>query len=72
VTAIGPERKPEDWRLLFDSLKLSLKAALLHNGNDLPAIPAGHDVHTEESHGDKENLLSCRQYSKHRWKSVEM
>ena len=32
---------PLDWRLFIDSSKLSLKAVILHNGNNLPSIPGG-------------------------------
>jgi len=33
---------PLDWRLFIDSSKLSLKAVLLHNNNNLLSIPFGH------------------------------
>lgn len=29
----------EEWRLFIDSSKVSLKAVLLHNGNNKPSIP---------------------------------
>ena len=34
MRAIGHKRQPENWRLFIDSNKLSLKAVLLHNGNE--------------------------------------
>ena len=34
-----------DWRLFIDSSQRSLKAVLLHNGNEKPCIPIAHSVH---------------------------
>ncbi|KAI6658945.1 hypothetical protein LOD99_10864 [Oopsacas minuta] len=39
-----PQYKPEDWRLLIDSSKRSLKCVLLHNGNKYASIPTGHST----------------------------
>jgi len=53
MNVLGIKHDPQEWRLLIDSLKLSLKAVLLHNGNQHPSIPVGHAVHMKESY---ENL----------------
>jgi len=45
MDALGIKRDPQEWRLFIDSSKLSLKAVLLHNGNQHPSIPVGHGVH---------------------------
>ena len=36
MNALGIKHDPQKWRLFIDSSKLSLKAVLLHNGNQLP------------------------------------
>ncbi|CAG9789605.1 unnamed protein product [Diatraea saccharalis] len=38
---------PDQWRLFIDSSKISLKAVLLHNGNEFPSVPLAHGVHLE-------------------------
>ena len=45
MAALNIVHDPDEWRLFIDSSKTSLKAVLLHNGNDLPSIPVGHAVH---------------------------
>jgi hypothetical protein len=37
VAALYINHSPEEWRLFIDSMKLSLKAVLLHNGKMLPS-----------------------------------
>jgi hypothetical protein len=49
MTALNMNHKPEEWRLFIDSLKSSLKAVLLHNGNVLPSIPVGYAVNMKDS-----------------------
>jgi len=39
MDALGIIHDPQEWRLFIDSLKQSLKAVLLHNGNKHPSIP---------------------------------
>jgi hypothetical protein len=51
MNALGIKHDQHEWRLFMDSLKLSLKAALLHNGNRHTFIPVGHAVHKKETHG---------------------
>ena len=58
---------PGEWRLFIDSSKTSLKAVLLHNGNDLPSIPVGHAVHMKETYGNIKQLLRCINYDQHQW-----
>ena len=40
---IGCCYDPSEWRLFIDSSKASLKAVLLHNGNEKPSIPVAHE-----------------------------
>ena len=39
LVALNLHHDTSQWRLFIDSSKRSLKAALLHNGNQLPSIP---------------------------------
>jgi hypothetical protein len=38
------EHDVTEWRLFNDSLKISLKAVLLHDGNKFPSVPLAHTV----------------------------
>ena len=58
---------PLDWRLFIDSSKLSLKAALLHNGNTLPSTPVGHSVQNKESYENMKILMEAINYNKFKW-----
>ena len=40
-----PVYHPNDWRLLLDSFKHSLKCVLVHNGNVYAAVPIGHCIY---------------------------
>jgi hypothetical protein len=42
------EYKVNEWQLLIDSSKRSLKAVLLHNGNNYTSLPIGHSVRLKE------------------------
>ena len=55
----------KEWRLFIDSSKLSLKAVLLHNGNQHPSIPVGHAVHMKETYENVKQLLNKLEYSKY-------
>ena len=39
---IGCSYDPSEWRLFIDSIRASLKAVLLRNGNEKPSIPVAH------------------------------
>ncbi|QQP34854.1 Uncharacterized protein FKW44_022893 [Caligus rogercresseyi] len=39
---LGCDHDPADWHLFIDSGKNSLKAVLLHNGNEKPSVPLAH------------------------------
>jgi len=41
---LGCEYVPDQWRLFIDSSKASLKAVLVHNGNEKPSVPIAHAV----------------------------
>jgi len=47
----------DEWRLLIDSSKVSLKAVLLHNENVLHSIPVSHAFGIEERNDSMKPLL---------------
>lgn len=57
-----------EWRLFIDSSKESLKAVLLHNGNEKPSIPLAHAVNMKESYDTMAKLLHFIKYKEHNWK----
>lgn len=59
---------PAEWRLFIDSSKLSLKAVLLHQGNNKPSIPLAHAVNMKETYESMALLLNLINYSQHNWK----
>lgn len=59
---------PNEWRLFIDGSKESLKAVLLHNGNEKPSVPIAHAVNTKETHEIMVKLLECIKYKKYEWK----
>ena len=62
MNELGVQHCPEEWRLFIDSSKSSLKAVLLHNGNDYPSVPVGHSVHMRESFENMVFLLDHIKY----------
>jgi len=65
MNALGIKHDPQEYRLFIDSSKLSLKAVLLHNGNQHPSIPVGHAVHMKETYENIKQLLKKLEYSKY-------
>jgi hypothetical protein len=61
------EYKPSQWRLFVDSSSESLKAVLLHNGNEFPSIPVAHSTHMKEDYMNVKKLLDFINYQKHMW-----
>jgi hypothetical protein len=66
--ALGCPYDPSEWRLFVDSSKRSLKAVLLHKGNEYPSVPVGHSVHLKESYENFDLLFRLINYDMHRWK----
>jgi len=67
MNALGIKHDPQEWQLFIDSSKLSVKAVLLHNGNQHPSIPVGHAVHMKESYENRKQLQNKLDYSKYGW-----
>lgn len=59
--------EPSEWRLFIDGSTDSLKACLLHNGNEKPSIPLAHSVDWKESRESMENILNAIKYEEYEW-----
>lgn len=68
--AIGITCNPSEWRLFIDSSSRSLKAVLLHNGNNNPSIPMAHSVHLKEDYTSVKMLLSALKYDDYGWEVI--
>lgn len=56
---LGFPHSPEEWILLIDVSKLSVKAVLLHSGNVKPLVPFAHSVAKKESYESMSLLLNA-------------
>jgi len=65
--AMHMRHSPEQWRLFIDASKTSLKAVLLHNGNELPSIPVAYAPSTKETYTTMNNILVEVDYKKYQW-----
>lgn len=65
MSKLGYNYSPDQWRLFIDSSKSSLKAVLLHIGNDLSSVPAAYGIHVKETYVNLKNLLEKIQYDRH-------
>ena len=68
MNALGHKHITEEWRLFIDSSKLSLKAVLLHNGNEYPSVPLAYSTSMKETYENMKIMLEKIQYDKHEWK----
>lgn len=57
-----------EWRLFIDSSKSSLKAVLLHNGNEKPSIPVAYSVSMKENYDNLAAILKAIKYQDFEWK----
>ena len=62
-----PQYQPEEWRLFIDSSKRSLKAVLVHNGNQFASIPLAHSTTLKEKYEAVKYLLEKIRYCQHEW-----
>jgi len=68
--AIKIQFNPQDWRLFIDSSSRSLKAVLLHNGNQYPSIPLAHSVHMKEDYNNVKIMLHSLKYTQYQWEVI--
>ncbi|GBL89043.1 hypothetical protein AVEN_255188-1 [Araneus ventricosus] len=54
--------QPNEWQLFIDASKLSLKAVLLNDVNELPSIPVGHAVYMKVTYHNLKQLLEMINY----------
>ena len=64
---LGCDHDPADWRLFIDSGKNSLKAVLLHNGNEKPSVPLAHAFGMTETYETMRQLLDSIKYNDFKW-----
>ena len=64
---ISIDYNPSNWRLFIDSSTQSLKAVLLHNGNEFPSIPLAHSVQMKENYDNVKQMMEVLNYQTHRW-----
>lgn len=67
VHELGIDYDPTEWRLFIDSSNKSLKAVLLHNGNQVSSVPVGHSVHLSENYENMRLMLNFLKYDDHDW-----
>ena len=58
---------PEEWRLLMDSSKRSLKCVLLHNRNSYGAVLIGRSTVLKEQQQDLRTVMNLLKYHEHNW-----
>lgn len=67
MAKLGLSYDRSQWRLFIDSSKRSLKAVLLHNGNEYASIPIAHSVYLKESYENMKKVLGKIKYDEHKW-----
>lgn len=67
MKSFGFVHDPDEWRLFIDGSTDSLKAVLLHNGNEKPSIPLAHTVDLNESHDNLKTILKVIKYDEYEW-----
>lgn len=65
--AMNLEYNADDWRLFIDASTISLKAVLLHIGNELPSVPIAYSRGLKEDYNTLKKLLKNVKYAEHKW-----
>lgn len=65
---LGHPHIEDEWRLFIDGSTASLKAVLLHIGNEHPSIPIAYATNLKESYESMKAILDLIQYNDHKWK----
>jgi len=68
MEVLGHDYNPDQWRLFIDSLKVSLKVVLHHNGNRFPSVPLAHAANIKETYKRMTLLLGKIKYDEFKWK----
>ena len=64
---LGYDHVSDEWRLFIDSGKDSLKAVLLHHGNEKPSVPIALAHGLKETYQSMETILGLIKYNAHNW-----
>ena len=67
MSSYGHEHKSAEWRLFIDSSQKSLKAVLLHNGNQFLSVPIGYSALVKETYETMKKLLELIKYEQYKW-----
>lgn len=67
MNSFGIVHKPDECRLFIDGSTESLKAVLLHNGNEKPSVPLAHSVDLNESYDTLKAILLAINYENYQW-----
>jgi len=59
---VGITCNPSEWCLFIDSSSQSIKAVLLHNGNNYPSLPMAHSGHLKADYTSVKMLLNALKY----------
>ena len=62
IISFSIEYKDNNWRLLIDSSKRSLKTVLLHNGSKYASVPVAHSVHLKDCYENLNLILTKLSY----------
>jgi hypothetical protein len=62
------ETIPNQWRLVIDSSKVSLKMVLLYNGKKISSVPVTHAANMKVSYESMQLLLGKIKYDEFKWK----
>lgn len=63
----GIDYNAGDWRLFIDSSRTSLKAVLLHNGNEYGSVPVAYSTRLKETYENLQRVLTKIRYTEHNW-----
>lgn len=66
--AFGYRYDAREWRLFIDGSSSSLKAVLLHNGNQQPAVPIAYSKTMKETYENLKIILHKINYEHHQWR----
>ena len=67
MEAFEQQHDPKEWRLFIDSSRNSLKAVLIHIGNEKPSIPIAYAANMNESYETMHLVINSIQYDKYKW-----
>lgn len=67
LAELGIEHKVDEWRLFINASNASLKAVLLHNGNEKPSLPIAHVIGMKQFCESMTPILRLINYAEYDW-----